>query len=133
MNDRKHGRRGFLERSVAAATATAGALLLSRTAFGEPKKGSDKKQATPAEGTLIRGADGELYYVPDDKLAAFKVGRDQHEALKKDFGKNFQRQLGRFDGEALAKVGINANKTQPVLLVDIKQLRLSVSSYKPSA
>ncbi len=117
------------------ATATAGALLLSRTALGEPKdkKGSDKKQAPPSEGTLIRGADGELYYVPDDKLGAFKVTKQQHESLKKGFGKNFQRQLGRFDGTALAKIGINAAMGQPVLLVDLKQLRASVSAYKLSA
>jgi hypothetical protein len=28
------------------------------------------------KGTLIRGADGRLYYIPDDKLAAFRLPAD---------------------------------------------------------
>ncbi|GAB4196239.1 MAG: hypothetical protein OHK0022_13580 [Roseiflexaceae bacterium] len=35
--------------------------------------GAAVEQATPLAGTLFRGADGELYFIPDDYLKPFQV------------------------------------------------------------
>lgn len=39
-----------------------------------------KSRKSRTEGTLIRGADGLLYFIPDDKLEAFRVPEKDEDA-----------------------------------------------------
>jgi DNA-directed RNA polymerase beta subunit len=77
-----------------------------------------------SKGTLIRGADGSLYYIPDDKMQAFKLPDHKTEEARAMLDEQgitaHGNQVPAMCGEGLVK------KTDPddfVLAVDTKKLK----------
>jgi hypothetical protein len=62
---------------------------------------------TPSKGTMIRGSDGSLYYIPDDKMQSFKLPDAQTADARKmldDCGAKAQGgQVPAMHGEGLVK------------------------------
>jgi hypothetical protein len=71
--------------------------------------GEEKMADTQSKGTMIRGADGSLYYISDDKMQSFKLP-DEHTADARkaldDLGMKAQSgQVPALHGVGLVKSG----------------------------
>lgn len=76
-------------------------------------------------GTLIRGADGALYFVPDEKLEAFRVPDRTAHAARDQLGDKGQTQiLGTLSGDVVQnKLGLRADDNTTVSVVNIAAIR----------
>jgi hypothetical protein len=90
---------------------------------------------TPSKGTMIRGADGSLYYISEDKMQSFKLP-DQHTAearkMLDDAGMKAQAGLvPALHGEGLVKSG-PATEGGAYLPVTNKLKSIAAASYLPA-
>ena len=65
----KKSRRDFVVATALAATGLASGS-------------SAEDMGSPGPGTVIRGVDGEMYWVPDNKLSAFKLPQEKADKIK---------------------------------------------------
>lgn len=75
-------------------------------------------------GTLMRGADGGLYFIPDDDLEAFRLPDKKATAAKKLLGtQNAIQDLTVLRGPAVKRIGLRAADTTTVSVVNIGAIR----------
>jgi hypothetical protein len=77
-----------------------------------------------AGGTLMRGPDGGLYYIPDDKLEAFRLPEDQIPETPDLMGKEGDLpNASALKGPAVQRAGLVASDTTTVSVVNIAAIR----------
>jgi hypothetical protein len=75
-------------------------------------------------GTLLRGADGELYFIPDDKLAAFKLEEKQTDNARKLIkGAGDLVTVSVLAGPTVRRAGLRAADTTTVSVVSVGAIR----------
>lgn len=89
---------------------------------------------TPSKGTVIRGADGSLYYISDDKMQSFKLPDEQTADARKaldDAGMKAQAALvPALHGDGLVKSG-PATEPGTYLPVTQKLKSIAAGAYLP--
>jgi hypothetical protein len=83
-------------------------------------------EAQEGGGTLVRGADGALYYIPDDKLEAFALPDDQAEEARELIG--HERDIVTLSvarGPAVRRSGLAFSNTDTVSVVNVAAIRQS--------
>jgi hypothetical protein len=119
------GRRNFLRAGIAA-TVAAGATIAAEKLANAADPVAAPTPPAPAgekEGTLLRGADGKLYFIPDDALKPFALDEKKNAALEERFGDGMKAAAARLPGKDVSDSGVNAMKAQNVLLVNLGALR----------
>src|SRR5438128_313995 len=81
------------------------ALTLWRGNHMAKRRGRRGREARKGPGTLIRGADGALYFLPDDKLEQFVVEERVATAVQKLLGPELL-QVQLIPGKRLKKSGV---------------------------
>jgi hypothetical protein len=77
-----------------------------------------------AGGTLVRGADGELYFIPDEKLDAFRLPQTKAGSARKLVaGSGEVMTLSVLRGPAVRKAGLAASETTTVSVVNVGAIR----------
>jgi hypothetical protein len=75
-------------------------------------------------GTLVRGADGELYYIPDAKLEAFRLPQAKATAARKLIGSGSDvLPLSVVRGPAVRKAGLSMEDYTIVSVVNVGAIR----------
>lgn len=74
-------------------------------------------------GTLVRGADGELYYIPDAQLEAFRLPEEKAESARKLIGDGGALTLSVLRGPAVPRAGLAISNTETVSVVSIAAIR----------
>ena len=116
-------RRRFLKAGIATTVAvTLASESLARAA--EPAPPPEK------DGTLIRAADGKLYFIPDDALRPFLLDDKKSAALDIRFGEALKVAVGNLPGKYVADSGVNAIKVKNILLVNVGAMRPAASALK---
>jgi hypothetical protein len=90
---------------------------------------------TPSKGTVIRGADGSLYYISEDKMQSFKLPDEQTAEARKmldDAGMKAQAGLvPALHGEGLVRSG-PTTEGGAYLPVTSKLKSIAAASYLPA-
>ena len=130
MSSDESGRRGFLKAGIAV-TVAAGTSLVNEAVAGAQDKGAPAEK----EGTLLRGPDGKLYFVPDEALKAYALDDKKTSALESRFGEGLKAAAVTLPGKEVVDSGVGALKIKNVLLVNVGSLRTGAVSLKalPSA
>ena len=58
-----------------------------------PAEGQDRAAAKKVVGTVIRGADGKLYFIPDDELVSYQITDPEDQQTLEGFYKGLTRNL----------------------------------------
>jgi hypothetical protein len=75
-------------------------------------------------GTLLRGADGELYFIPDDKLDAFRLDQRKTQGARNLLdGAGDLVTLSVAAGPAVRRAGLRAADTTTVSVVNVGAIR----------
>jgi hypothetical protein len=115
MDNLQKSRRRFLAGS---AFASAGAALISF----DPPIATAALQADRPGGTILRGADGALYLIPDDKLRPFRLPESKAAALRAAIGKS--RAVDVLPNRTAKRIGLVTGDDDPTLIViDVGALR----------
>lgn len=82
-------------------------------------------RANKSEGTLIRGADGNIYFIPDDKLEAFKVPERRAKVAEKlFFSEDNLNLVANVRGDVVKdKLGLVAADTTTINVVNLGSIR----------
>jgi hypothetical protein len=77
------------------------------------------------EGSLIRGADGALYFIPDDQLQAFRLPEAQATEAARLFDLGGEPGLvsGRIRGPEARRLGLRVSDASDVGLINLGALR----------
>lgn len=118
-------RRRFLKAGLATSIAAAATTLAARDAHAQ---GGDSTQER--EGTLLRGADGKLYFIPDDALRAFVLDDRKTAALESRFGEGMKAAAVNLSGKDVFDSGVGALKIKNVLLLNVATWRTGATALK---
>jgi hypothetical protein len=128
------GRRDFIKAGIAASVAAGTTLATEALArAGDPPAPAPAPTAAgPAgkEGTILRGADGKLYFIPDDALKPFALDEKKNAALEDRFGEGLKAAAATLPGKDVTDSGVGALITRNVLLVNLGALRTGAVGLK---
>ena len=83
-----------------------------------------KTQKEESGGTLVRGADGELYYIPDEKLEVFRLPPAKAASARKVIGAAGEvLPLSVLRGPAVRKAGLSMEDYKIVSVVNVGAIR----------
>ena len=84
---------------------------------------SDHAAGQQEGGTLVRGADGELYFIPDSRLDAFRVPEKEAEPIKRVLGAGPLVNLSVLRGPDAKRTGLVAGEETTVSTVSVAAIR----------
>ncbi len=114
-------RRRFLGTTAPAVAAVGLAGIVAGAAGAEPSAESLQLQAA---GTLLRGPDGALYLIPDEKLAALRLPDEKaYEIRKLSEQGGVMPLVSLVRGPVGKRLGIAASDTTTVSIVNIGAFR----------
>ena len=107
----KKSRRDFM---VATALATTGLAAES----------SAKDMGSPGPGTVIRGVDGAIFWIPDNKLSAFRLPDDKADKIKSLLDESKMDPLvANLDSKFSQSIGIARGEEETETLLNLGAVR----------
>ncbi len=116
MTDQKTNRRRFLGSAAAAAVGAVAGKSLEAKARVQDDDPWPRREA----GLLIRGGDGGLYYIPDSRLAAFRIPAKEAPKLQAALPR---AEAGDLPRETAAVCATAMRNVSRVTFVDVASIR----------
>jgi len=107
-------------------------LTVAATTLGTITVAPEKvgAQGNGINGLLVRGADGEIYFIPADKMSAFNVAPNKVSEIGKKV--NIPKNTSRITGTELKRLGLIASEdSRAAVILDIKAAAASFANPNP--